>query len=314
MNKFIGYADSALVSEFSQISLGDYVVRNKGLVSGESSLYSIVTDAAIKATVTGSGDALFTAAGHGRSNGDKVGVNETKYYRGYYTVSSSLTNTFKLTKLDGTILQWVANESNVNFYVIGANHDNKNFSIGVWSHGKACYDKYLISSNVADLSTSLAYLNHYSNGQMKVTGSGSGNYTGPIGNRRWFIFDVTTAPVTNSGGDALVTLTSHGIDTRYIWIKVTGGSYASRLTDNYWYVESISANTFKLKTDATGTYLPYSGIDEDIEFTVTLSASTMQGLDEVGSETNPVISTNIGRVYFRKAWESSVSYCFSIWG
>ncbi len=312
----IGYANASDVALHPQMSVGDYMVKNRVHASGNIQRFYIDQTEILNTTVSNSsGDALFTCTAHGKANGLPVGVKLSRYYNGRYKLASVTANTFKLTKLDGTTLAFSGvDDSAMRWYELFLSHDEKNFSLGVASHGKACRDKWLISSNLADFDTSPAYKNHNADGTLRKEHGNVDNYTGVIGNRLWLIFENQVAAITNSGGDALATLTAHGLPSGYVMLKKTGGSYATNLKDNYWFLEVVNANTFKFRSSTTGTYMPYIA-NENVTFSITIDASKMGDVDVKGNSSNIVLITNTdGQAIFRKSWESVTSYGFEMWG
>jgi len=309
--KKIGYATSADVLLHPELSVGDYLSKN-GAHTGR---YYIIQNEIACAITDSGGDALFTDTSHGLTTGDPIRIKKSAHYNGYGLANVITANTFKITKLDGTTLAYVANESNSFWMPMFDSHDAKNFSLGVNSQGKACWDKYQISANLADFATSYAYENHNSDGTLRYEHGNVDHYTGPIGNRFWFIWEDLTAPITDDGsGNALGTLTAHGLSSGYVALKTGISQYATFLTVNYWYLEVINANTFKFKTNATGSYMPYNGVG-NVKFSMTIDASKMEGLDIAGSSSNPVIASNTdGQAIFRRSYESATSYGFELWG
>lgn len=308
----IGYVTAAEVALHPQMTLGDYMIKDRGHTNIR--LYIIQNEQACSIT-DNSGDALFTDNAHGLTTGTAIRVKKSKYYNGYGTANVINANTFKITKLDGTTLAFNQNESNSFWTLMYESHDEKNFSLGVNSQGKACYDKYQISGNLADFRTSYAYNNHNADGTLRAEHGNFSNYTGPIGDRLWFVFEDITVPITNNGsGHALATLTNHGIPNGYVVLKTEVSSYATRLTNNHWYLESVNANTFRFKTNATGSYMPFT-TNANVTFSIVIDASKMEGIDIAGSEDNPVIATNTeGQTIFRRSYESGTSYGYDMWG
>ncbi len=184
------------------------------------------------------------------------------------------------------------------FVISSGSHNEKNFSIGA-----NCVGTYTT--------------NHATDGRLKYTLGGTGNYAGPIGNRVWFYFPDHTASVSNSSGNALFTRSSHGLTTgKYIMVKnYTHYSQVGTEYSGYYYVEVVSSNTFRLKTSASGSYLAYSSAIS-VTYSQTIGSIKMEGIDCIGTAANPVIITNAPGSQFicQKNWESVATYGFEFFG
>jgi hypothetical protein len=65
--------------------------------------------------------------------------------------------------------------------------------------------------------------------------------------------ELSVESITDSSGDALVTDTAHGlIDGDYVYMKSPIEAYCG-----FWYVDQISANTFKIKRNATADFVAF---------------------------------------------------------
>jgi hypothetical protein len=70
--------------------------------------------------------------------------------------------------------------------------------------------------------------------------------------------------ITNSGGHALITKSSHGlIDGNYVYIKSVIEDYCG-----FFYVDQISTNTFKIKEYASADFVSYVANDSDADYYV----------------------------------------------
>jgi hypothetical protein len=127
----------------------------------------------------------------------------------------------------GTSWGWYIDQSNSTFKV-------NNFSIGINSVGYA-------EKAANTFSVSPAYLNFYSNGQMKSQGTGTGNYTGPIGNRIWLLGGNTIGTSKMQGMDI------HGSSTNKVIITNVNGQFKFLKTA----AATVSGYTFVLWGGAT---------------------------------------------------------------
>ena len=93
----------------------------------------------------------------------------------------------------------------------------------------------------------------------------------------------TPAVVSNSGGDMLFTLTAHGlVDDQLVWVSTadrTVGIMPDLEEAGYYYVDRISADTFKLSTTpvAGATYVPWNptpGESDQVYITTSTSSGS----------------------------------------
>jgi hypothetical protein len=312
---YIGYVTAANIASYPGTSLGDYVSDDANHDNGDRGFYIIQGD--ISATVSNSGgDALLTKSAHGLSTGAYIGVKDTRVYMGIWYVEVITANTFKLRKRAGAAFKTYSVAETVTYYTARTSHDAKNFSLGAGSDGYSRYQDFLISGSTASLVGSYAYENHNTNGGLKYIEGGSGNYSGPVGSRFWLIYRAHTTSVTNSGGNALFTHTSHGlIDGDYIMVKgYNSWGNIGAVYSGYYYVDVISSNTFMLKTNASGSYLAYL-TNETVTYQRTVGASKMEGVDVKGTADVPVIITNMGGQFIaRKLPESAATYGWEWFG